>query len=160
MFLTRRTADPQIALDLWAETFARALEGHGARRGTSDAESEAWLFTIARRQLAQFYRRGAIEQSAIGRLQLERPSASPEVLAELARTAGLREVRDELRIALAHLSPRVREAVRLRIVDELPYPELASRLGTSEPAARARVSRGLATLARVLDPSIPQVMNP
>lgn len=159
VFLARRTADPQIALDLWGETFALALEDHDARRGTSEAEAQAWLYAIARRQLAQFYRRGRIEQAAMRRLQLERPPASPEVLADLERTAGLQQVRGELRAALTQLSPAVREAVRLRIVDELPYPELARRLGVAEPAARARVSRGLAALADLLDPCTPEVMS-
>jgi RNA polymerase sigma-70 factor (ECF subfamily) len=45
----------------------------------------------------------------------------------------------------------VQVAVQLRIVDELPYPDLARNLGITEQAARARVSRGLAKLAELLD---------
>jgi RNA polymerase sigma-70 factor (ECF subfamily) len=44
-----------------------------------------------------------------------------------------------------------REAVTLRIVDELSYPDLAARLAITEQAARQRVSRGMRTLSRVLD---------
>jgi DNA-directed RNA polymerase specialized sigma24 family protein len=32
------------------------------------------------------------------------------------------------------------------VLDERPYPEIASELGTSETAVRMRVSRGLASL--------------
>lgn len=59
------------------------------------------------------------------------------------------------------LSPAVRDAMRLRVVDELAYPALAARLGTTEPAARARVSRGLAALADALDgPTIRMALQP
>ena len=39
-----------------------------------------------------------------------------------------------------------RTAVQARVLDERPYPEIASELGTSETAVRMRVSRGLASL--------------
>ncbi|MEH3052574.1 MAG: sigma-70 family RNA polymerase sigma factor [Patulibacter minatonensis] len=155
IFLTRRTADPEVALDLWAETFAVAFERRDRYRGTSGAEAGGWLYGIARNQLRQFYRRGTIEQRALGRLHLERPPATPEVLDELQREAGLADLRSELRDALAGLSPATRDAVRLRVVDELDYPTVAERLGVSEGTARVRVSRGLAALADLLDhPSI------
>jgi RNA polymerase sigma factor (sigma-70 family) len=157
VFLARRTADPQIALDLWAETFAQAFAARTSFRGTTDAEERGWLYGIAKRQLAMFYRRGTIERNALGRLELERPSASPEVLAEIEREADLSEARRELGEALARLSPSMREAVQLRVVDELPYRAVADKLGISEEAARVRVSRGLSHLADFLDPSTNQV---
>jgi RNA polymerase sigma-70 factor (ECF subfamily) len=46
--------------------------------------------------------------------------------------------------------------VRLRVVDELPYPDVAARLGISEQAARARVSRALRALAGALDDLRPE----
>ena len=151
LFFVRRTADAEIALDLWAETFAAAVEGARAFRGTSDGEAAAWLYGIARRQLALFYRRGKIEQRAMQRLRLERPAAPADLIEDLERRAGVQDMRRELSDALAELSPRVRAAVHLRVVDQIGYPDLAERLGISEAAARARVSRGLAALAELLD---------
>ena len=141
----RRTADGEVALDLWAETFAQALAGRNRYRGSTDEEAAAWLFGIARNQLARYYRRGTIEQRAMQRLQLER------LVAEIERRAGMDAMRHELTAALATLSEPVRSAVQLRVVDELPYVDLAARLRISEQAARARVSRGLTALADVLD---------
>jgi DNA-directed RNA polymerase specialized sigma24 family protein len=43
--------------------------------------------------------------------------------------------------------------VRLRVVDELAYPVVAARLGITEQAARARVSRALRVLAVALEPA-------
>jgi RNA polymerase sigma factor (sigma-70 family) len=153
LFLARRTADPQVALDLWAETFAHAAAARGRFRGAGDDEAAGWLYGIARRRLALYYRRGKSESRALDRLKLERPPADPGLLAEIERRAGLAELRVELADALAQLSPAVRDAVRMHVVDELPYRAVASRLGISEPAARARVSRGLAALAGLLDTS-------
>lgn len=152
MYLARRTADPQIALDLWAETFAQALESRGRFESDAGPAAEsAWLFGIARNLLAGYYRRGEIEQRALGRLQLERPPATQEVLAQIEEAAALGELRRELGAALAELSPAVREAVALRVISELDYSVVAERLEITEGTARVRVSRGLASLARILD---------
>lgn len=151
LFLVRRTADPEAALDLWAETFAQATAARRAFRGTTDDEAAAWLYGIAKRQLAQFYRRGSAERRALERLRIERPPLTPEVEAELVREAGLAEVRREVAAAVAVLSPDVREAVALRVVNELPYADVAARLVITEAAARARVSRGLRALGGALD---------
>lgn len=160
VFLARRTADPEVALDLWSETFARAVAARRRYRGTTDEAAAGWLYAIARKQIAGYYRRGVTEGRAMKRLGLERPAAPPEALAEIARRAGLDEVRAELSAALAQLSPGVRTAVQLRIVDELPYNDLAGRLGITEQAARARVSRGLSSLAGLLDtPTIQRAMT-
>jgi DNA-directed RNA polymerase specialized sigma24 family protein len=60
-----------------------------------------------------------------------------------------------LRLALAEELSRLgggqREALRLRVVEDLPYPEVASSLGVTEATARARVSRGLRALAAALE---------
>ncbi len=44
MFLARRTADPEVALDLWGETFAQAVAGRRRYRGTTDEEAAGWLY--------------------------------------------------------------------------------------------------------------------
>lgn len=151
MFLLRRTADPDLALDLWSETFAQAIVSRRRYRGTTPEEEAGWLYGIARNQLRHFYRRGQARQRAMDRLGLERPTLAPEVEAELLRRAGLDDVRRELAKAVAALTEDLRSAVLLRVVDELPYPDVAARLAISEQAARARVSRGLRQLADVLD---------
>jgi RNA polymerase sigma factor (sigma-70 family) len=151
MFHVRRTADADVALDLWAETFAQAVASRSRFRGSTDAEASAWLFAIARHQLARYFRRGTAERRAMERLGLERPPAGEELLAEIEERAQLDVLRSELQLALATLSEPVREAVRLRVVEEQPYPTVARTLKITEQAARARVSRGLAALADVLD---------
>src|SRR5665811_1141322 len=150
-FLVRRTGDTEVALDLWGETFAQALAGRGRFRGSSDEEAAAWLYGIARRLLARYYRRGSAERRAMTRLGIERPTVSRDTEAEILRRAGLQDLRQTVAAGLTVLSEDAREAITLRIVEELSYPELATRLAISEQAARMRVSRGMRTLGGVLD---------
>ena len=150
-FFVRRTSDAEVALDLWGETFAQAVAGRGRYRGGTEEEAGGWLYGIARRQLARYYRRGSAERRAMRRLGIERPAIDPDTEAEIIRRAGLEEVRQTIAAGLAMLPDDAREAITLRIVEELSYPDLAARLAITEQAARMRVSRGMRTLSRVLD---------
>lgn len=149
----RRTLDVETALDLWAETFAQAVASQGRFRGDED-DAAKWLYTIAHRQLAYYYRRGYARKRAMQRLELERPPASEDLEAALMQRAEAERVRGELAVALAQLSPKARQAVELRVVEELPFTEVAERMAIKEPAARALVSRALRALATNLDPEI------
>ena len=52
---------------------------------------------------------------------------------------------------LGTLPVEQQEAVRARIIEERPYPEIARELSTSALVVRKRVSRGLATLREHLE---------
>ncbi len=149
-FLVRRTGDAEIAADLWGETFAQALASRGRFRGNHE-QAIAWLYTIAHRQLSRYYRRANAELRAMQRLGMERPAISAETEAQLVKRAGLDEMRSAIAAGVAMLSEDAREAIMLRVVEELPYSDLASRLAISEQAARLRVSRGMKILARAVD---------
>ena len=70
----------------------------------------------------------------------------------IVELAGLDDLRGTVARELGALSEEHREALRLRVVEELSYDDVAERLAITEPAARARVSRGLRTIGRALDP--------
>ena len=152
IFLARRTYDPEIALDLTAETFAQAFESRLRFRGRTDEELAAWLFGIARNVLSRYVRRGKAEQRALTRLGVEVPSLEPDDLVRIVELAGLDDLRGAVARELGALSDEHREALRLRVVEELSYDDVAERLAITEPAARARVSRGLRSIGRALDP--------
>ena len=151
VFFARRTLEPEVALELTAETFAQAYLGWRGLHGSSREERQAWLYTIARRQLSRYQRRGRVERRAILRLGIQTPVAHEDDLALIEERAGIAQLRRMLSRELAHLNAGQRRALELRIVQERPYAEVARDLGISELAARARVSRGLRTLGRALD---------
>ncbi len=154
LFFTRRTLDVEVALDLTAETFAQAWRGWPRVRLDSDVEVRGWLFTIARRQLGRYWRHGRVERRAVEQLGLSIPELAEDDVAQIERAAELEETRSLLGAELRRLSDEQRRAIHLRIIEELPYPEVARVSGTTEPTARARVSRGLRALAAALEPRL------
>jgi DNA-directed RNA polymerase specialized sigma24 family protein len=78
LFHARRCLDAELAVDLMVETFAEALASRRRFRGTSEAEAAAWLFGIARNQLASFFRRGRAERRALTRLRIQVPAVAEE----------------------------------------------------------------------------------
>jgi RNA polymerase sigma factor (sigma-70 family) len=140
-YFRRRTADEDTALELTAETFSRAWVARERFEDRYQGSAAPWLFGIARNVLLMSVRRGAVERRAAERLGvLERLDLAGEPAAPEARWSdGADELLDTLPLSQ-------REALRLRIVDERSYDEVADALGTSRSAARVRVYRGLAAL--------------
>lgn len=159
-FFARRTFDVEVARDLTAETFAQAFEHRRRFRGSSDAEAAGWLFGIARHQLSRYARTGRVRRRAVERLGIRLPEVSEDDSERIVELAGLAELRDRVASAFSDLSGDQREALRLRVIDELPYPEIAESLGVSEQTARARVSRGLRRLADALEMTAPTEVTP
>jgi len=151
VFFARRTLDGEVGVELTAETFAQAYLGWRRVRGRSREERQAWLYTIARRTLSRYLRRGRVERRALERLGIQTPLVHEDDLELIERRAGLDELRGALGERLARLDAAQRRALELRIVQERPYAEVARDLGISEIAARARVSRGLRALGSSLD---------
>ena len=85
------------------------------------------------------------------RLGIERPQIDSDTEAEIVRRAGLDDLRQVIAAGVAMLPQDAREAIKLRLVEELSYPDLAARLAITEQAARKRVSRGVGVLSRLLD---------
>ena len=111
----------------------------------------AWIFGIARHQLSGYFRRGRAERKAVRRLGIDVPAVEPDEIVRIEELAGLDSLRGAVSEHYAQLAADQREAVKLRVIDELPYPEVAAALAVSEETARARVSRGLRGLAAALE---------
>jgi RNA polymerase sigma-70 factor (ECF subfamily) len=141
-FFMRATGTAELAADLTAETFARALEsaaGYDPARGRADQ----WLFGIARNVLRSSYREGRVESAARERLGMPRL-----VLDDHAGETIARLTQDEQRatVAVARLPAEQRHAIHAHVVQDRDYAEIAGELRCSEAVVRQRVSRGLRTL--------------
>lgn len=150
-FCARRVLDAETAVDLCAETFAQAFRGRSGFRGSSELEARAWLLTIARRQIARYLKKGVLDRRAREALGIQTPQLLEGEAEEIEHRMGLAPLRTALAEELERLGGDQREALRLRVVEERSYPEVASSLGVSEATARARVSRGLRALAASLE---------
>jgi RNA polymerase sigma-70 factor (ECF subfamily) len=149
-YFVRRVFDPEVAVDLTAETFALALERRRQFRGHSAHEEQGWLFAIAKSLLHAYWRKGRIEQAAVARLGLERPSLGTEDFEYLHFQAGMEALRCRLSQALDAVRPDQAAAIRARVLEERDYAEIAADFETTPDVIRARVSRGLRTMQRFL----------
>jgi RNA polymerase sigma factor (sigma-70 family) len=147
-YLVRHTRDVELAADLAAEVFAAALGGAGRYRPEAPTAA-GWLFTIAHHTLARSARRGRVEARARHRLGIRDAfELEAEQIERVAEAIGADQWVAEL---LGRLPVDQREAVRARVLDDLPYDEIAERMQTSELVIRKRVSRGLAALRQQLE---------
>ena len=143
-YFRSRAGDEDTAIELSAETFSRAWVMRERFEDEREGSVAPWLFGIARNVLLMSVRRGALERrvaielGVLGRLELQ-GSRVPES----RWTEGADELLDSLPLSQ-------RDALRLRIIDELDYDEVAEALGTSRETARVRVHRGLTGLRRRL----------
>jgi RNA polymerase sigma-70 factor (ECF subfamily) len=145
-----RVRDADVAADLLAETFAVAYE---RRRRFRDLgrPGGAWLFGIARKELAHWFRRQDVDRRAVRRLRIEVPVLDDDSITRIEALDDIEGHRADLAAALEQMSPAERNAVQLRVVSELQYAEIAIQLGCSEGAARARVHRGLHRLSTLME---------
>lgn len=150
-FFWLRTRDRQDASELVAETFAAALESlerFDAERG----DPAAWLFGIAKNQVRTFWRRKNASDRARRRLEIQTPPVG-DLGWESIESADARLDASRLSAALERVPQRNREAVRLRIVEQLEYDDIGDRLDCKPGAARVRVLRGLRRLEQEFERS-------
>jgi RNA polymerase sigma-70 factor (ECF subfamily) len=133
------------ASDLTAETFARAWLTRARFRDERDGSALPWLLGIAANLLADAARHDRIETRARERLGLPVDLATEDGYGEVERRLSPRLALDRHVQALA---AHEREALELRVVEELSYQEVAERLDIRPAAARLRVSRALRRLAQ------------
>jgi RNA polymerase sigma factor (sigma-70 family) len=146
-YFVRRTGSRATALDLTAETFAQAWLVRSRFRDEAGGSAAPWIYGVARNVLLMSIRRGAVERRAIERLglqeRLDRPRHAEDQVPDDTWADGADDLLDTL-------PADQREAVRLRVVEDLAYTDVARALGTTPVAARVRVHRGLTALKRHL----------
>jgi RNA polymerase sigma-70 factor (ECF subfamily) len=145
-YALRRTASPDDAADVLAETFLAAWRRLDELPSGDDGR--LWLYGVARRVLANHYR-GERRRSALAdrlRAELAESYVPPEFDGEPARIAA----------ALRRLPERQRELLALNAWEGLDYGEIAVVLGCSRNAVRIRLHRARASLAAELAASADQ----
>lgn len=145
-FLARRVDSYELVADLAGETFAAALLACGRYR-PGEAPALAWLLGIASNKLRESVRRGRVDRRARERLGIPPLGLDDE---GLTRVQELADDGERALALLERLPAAQRDAVRRRVLEERPYPELAAELGCSEQVARQHVSRGLRRLRTLI----------
>jgi RNA polymerase sigma factor (sigma-70 family) len=131
------TGDPTTAADLVQEALTRVF---GRRRIGEDID-----------QLDAYVRRAILNQYVDSRRRLKRWHATRHLLIDLPHHDDDRiVVADEVRRALATLSPKQRACVVLRYYEDLTVGEIADELGCAEGTVKRHLADARAKLAMQL----------
>jgi RNA polymerase sigma-70 factor (ECF subfamily) len=153
----RRLRKKVDASDVVQETFLEAHRNFGTFRGSSEAEFVAWLRSILAARIANLVRHFVGTQARDVRreegLEVDLDQSSKAIdrgLFALQSTPSQQVVRREqgvlLAAALARLPDEYREVVVLRHLEELPFPEVAARMGRTVDSVQKLWVRALARL--------------
>jgi RNA polymerase sigma-70 factor (ECF subfamily) len=143
------TADYAEAQDLVQEAYARALARPKAFLDVADPE--AWLRTVAVNLARTRWRRRRLLDTMI---RTGRVAPTPESV------PGADPTRVLLVAALAKLSRPTRETIVLHHIADMSVQEVADQLGVPVGTVKARLSRGRAALAEILDEARPAAAVP
>lgn len=141
VFLAHMVGNSEVGSELAQETFLKAWQGLAGLR--DDARFGSWLYRIATNTARDFQRRARL----IHWLPWEENQAKGETEA-MSRAGPEQQVEDAelLRQALARVSVVYRACLILYVVEDLPQPQIAERLGIKPSYVSNYVSRGLAEL--------------
>jgi RNA polymerase sigma-70 factor (ECF subfamily) len=146
-YLYARTGNTEEAEDITALTWERVLESLPHYRPT--APFRAWLFTLARRALADHYRRRPGSRAPYVSLESVADTLADEGAGPEEQAIALDDSAHALN-ALAQLGEEQQEVLTLRFMGGLSYAEIAQIVGKSEPAAKMMAYRALAELRRLM----------
>jgi RNA polymerase sigma-70 factor, ECF subfamily len=134
------------AEDLAADTWIRAIRALQRFEGDEPA-FRAWLFTMARNRLTDWYRASERRVEFIGATNLAVMPASNNVEAEADESSGT----DKAVALIASLPADQGEAVMLRVVAGLHVSHVATIMDKSPGAVRVLCHRGLRRLEQILE---------
>ena len=133
--------------DILQATLLKSFERFGEFQGSGKPALMAWLARIAEREILD---RADYHQRARRNAQREAPLSGEDVLQARVTSVLSSMIRDEraerLEEAMEGLSDAHREIILLRKFQELPFREIAARLGKSEDACRMLLARALSAL--------------
>ena len=144
-YLRRLLSDAEMAADAQQETWVKVVRGI---RGLKEPEAFAvWLYRIARSkaidQLNTNKRFKASELDVAAEELLNAGSAADE---ELPRADA-----ERIHAELEKLSPRHREVLTLRFLEDLPYEQMAQVVGCTVGTVRSRLHYAKLALRRRLE---------
>ena len=131
-YFVSRLPDAAATDDLIQETLLKAIRARSSLR--NPAVVEAWIFRIAHRTLADYYRQRIIVGEIPGDVRAEQTSSVKDDITETLACSA--------RCYLGTLSPTYRVPVHLAEYEGLSHSEIAQQLGLSLATTKSRVRRG------------------
>ena len=152
-FIRRFVGDPTTAEDLLQEVFLRVVKSADEWRGS--AKFSTWLYTIARNLTVDHARRAVHrDTTSLDGPERAAPSDLHDRVASVAPAADSlvadRQTKARIDDAIAALPAEQREVFLMREVMEMPFAEIATAVGASEPTVKSRMRYALEKLRAAL----------
>lgn len=139
-FIKRRVANAYDVEDILQEVFIKIHRNIGGLN--DDNEIQAWVYTVARNAITDFYRKKKNE------VYFATPD---EINSENASDLGTdQEIAMSIKSMINHLPAKYKQAIQLTEFEDLTQKELAERLGLSVSGAKSRVQRARHKLKEML----------
>jgi len=147
-FVLRRLGDSASAEDTTVETFAELWRT--AKRFRGESRPSTWIYGIAHfKSLAARRAAGRNKRSKVISVDFETLSRAPAE-EDLGQQIEAREEVRRVRLAIQALPQRYRQVIELAFFENVPYGEIARRLGMAEGTVKTQVSRARNRLRRQL----------
>jgi RNA polymerase sigma-70 factor (subfamily 1) len=133
--------------DILQATLLKSVEHLKDFEGQHGGSLMAWLAKIAEHEIrdrADYQQRQ--RRDAAREVPIDTDAALPAPARSALSQAILTEEAERLEAALESLTPAHREVILLRKFEELPFGEIARRLGKSEDACRMLLARAMTAL--------------
>jgi len=139
-----RVTDDQTTEDLTSQVFLKAWE-HLDRYKPGGSPFIAWLYTIARNAVIDFYRtrKQTVPLEEVGALALEEEALDDRMDRQFDVLA--------LRTGMQQLTEEQQQVLTLKFIAKLSTQEVAHMMGKREGAVRALQMRALQTLAKYME---------
>jgi RNA polymerase sigma-70 factor (ECF subfamily) len=133
--------------DILQAVLLKSFQRLGQFQGQGSESLMAWLARIAQNEIRdRVDYHGRQRRDAAKRVPLEEASSLPQPVRSALSQVIVTEEAERLERALESLTDGQREAILLRQFEELTFPEMAARLGTSEDACRMMFARAMTAL--------------
>lgn len=136
-WLRKKLGCPEQAADIAQDTFVRVLAAENERPLQQILEPRAYLTTIAKRLMVDFFRRADLERAYLAELAALPGALQPSPEQRLQALQLLQEM-DQM---LDGLSPRVRQAWLYSRLDGLKHADIAELMDVSVPRVRQYLAR-------------------
>lgn len=140
-FARRRLADPALAEDAVQDVFEAVIAGRAAFAGRAALRS--WLTAVLKHKIVDVIRRSPLHESLDARDDVD-GGGSPEPACPRLQPDEVAELRQRLARTLDRieaLPSSLREAVRLRVLEQRDSREVCTALGISEDNLFVRLHR-------------------
>lgn len=153
-FVVLKLPSREIAEDLTSETFLRAWRY--IQESTTVENPRAFLYKIARNLVADYYRKQEGIPDTVT-FSSQDTSSSIEGSLDVASSAQrVMEARADVALILQHLArlkPDYQDVLTLRLIDDLPFSDIAVILGKNSGAVRVLYHRALKALDQLTSSS-------